>query len=91
MTLHLEVWSSLTPFQTLDSEVSLPNGYERAIKFNLAVELAPEYGTTLRPEVAQIANDSLSQIKNTNYRTPRTTSDLPINRGDGKRTYFPFR
>lgn len=43
MTLYLEVWDQLTQFTALTDTVSLPPGYERLLKYGLAIELAAEY------------------------------------------------
>lgn len=48
---------------SLSSTVALPNGWERAIIHNLAVEIAPEYGQQVSNEVAVIAIDSLSLLR----------------------------
>lgn len=48
---------------SLSSTVSLPNGWERAIVHNLAVEIAPEYGQQVPNEVAVIALDSMSLLR----------------------------
>lgn len=50
---------------SLSTTVSLPPGWERAIVYQLAVELAPEYGQAVSNEVAAIALDSMSKIRRT--------------------------
>jgi len=89
LTLYLQVRDSLTPFRTLDSLVSMPSGYERAITYNLAVDIAPEYGATPRADVMQIARESLGNIKNVNTRTPRMVGNLPIGGDMSKQGFFP--
>lgn len=42
-TLTLNVWDKLTEFATGASVVDLPPGYEKALRFNLAVAISPEY------------------------------------------------
>lgn len=61
-TLYLNVWNILQSFSGLTTAVSLPPGYARALVYNLAAELAPEYGVTLTPEAAKIARDSKMNI-----------------------------
>lgn len=51
---------------TITSTVSFPPGYIRAIKYNLAIELAPEYGKSVSPEVALGASESKGSIKRIN-------------------------
>lgn len=53
----------LTSFSTLDTVVSLPDGWERALIYNLSEELAAEYGVEVSPSVARIAAKSLGSIK----------------------------
>lgn len=47
----------------LDTELSFNPGWERAIRYNLALELAPEYGVEIPRSVAIIAATSLAEIK----------------------------
>ncbi len=54
----------LTSITALDSVLSLPAGWNRALIYNLAIDLAPEYGQAVTPEIAGIAGQSLSAIKN---------------------------
>ena len=53
----------LAEFATLDTVVSLPAGWERALVYNLALELAPEYQQQPDPSIIKIAADSLGMIR----------------------------
>jgi hypothetical protein len=53
-------------FPALATEVVLPPGYTDALRYNLAVRLAPEYGRQLSPEIALLAADTLGNIKRLN-------------------------
>lgn len=48
---------------SLDVDIQYPPGWERAIIFNGAAEIAGEFGTALTEQDAQIAEESLSSIK----------------------------
>ncbi len=71
--INFQSYKPLANFATLTSTVSLPPGYIRAIRYNLAMELAPEYKTTPSPEVANIANIAMQDIKRAGYK-PTTAS-----------------
>lgn len=58
----------LTQIASLAASVSLPPGYERAMVYNLACELAPEYGRPVDPIIMQVAQESKAQLKRTNSR-----------------------
>jgi len=53
----------LTSFTTLDTVITLPPGWERALIYNLALELAPEYGVEPDPSIAAIAAKSLGLVR----------------------------
>lgn len=72
----LQVLEPLTNLSTLFDEVNLPKGYERALKMNLAVELAAEYQGTLSPITVQLAEDSKRQLKINNARVEALTFDF---------------
>lgn len=44
LELHLSVWQQLATFESLIAEVNLPINYENALKYQLAIDLAPMYG-----------------------------------------------
>lgn len=62
LTLSLLTEKPITAL-TLDGTVSLPAGWERALKYNLAMEISGEYGQQLDAVSMKIANDSLVSIK----------------------------
>lgn len=71
----------LVSFASVNDQITLPVGYDRALKYNLAVELAAEYGKQLPQEVVVIASESKSEIEALNSEVVYLTSDaLFINR-----------
>lgn len=61
-------WEVITAFSSVSATVSLPPGYARALRYNLAVELAPEYGKALDPKTLDIAAESKANIKRANIK-----------------------
>lgn len=68
LTLYFNSYRSLQSFATISDTVVLPQGYQRAIEFNYAIESAGGYGN-VSPEVARIARDSLANVKRVNARS----------------------
>lgn len=54
---------ALTQLTSLDTDISLPDGWERALIYNLALELAPEYNQKPDASIVKIAGDSLGMIR----------------------------
>ena len=52
----------------LDDTISLPEGYARALRYLLALELAPEFGRAVPPSVAAIAIEARANLKASNLR-----------------------
>lgn len=63
MPIFLLTEKPLTSFATLDTALSMPPGTERALIYNLAVELAPEYSQKPDEMVIKIAMESLGLLK----------------------------
>ena len=48
-TLVLLPWQAHSPYASWDAVLEWPNGYQRALQFNLALELGPQYGVEPSP------------------------------------------
>lgn len=63
-------------FSTVTDNVIFPPGYSRALRYNLAFEIAPEYGKELSESSASIAVKSLADIKRKNIKPVYMKSDV---------------
>lgn len=62
-------WAQLSAeIDDLTSDVWFPPGYAEAVRYNLAVRLAPEWSRDIRPDVMALASDSLAAIKRQNMQ-----------------------
>jgi hypothetical protein len=66
LTWHFISVEELTQPATLDTVLSFPPGYLRAFRYNLACELAPEFGEEPSPQVQRIAMYSKRNLKRIN-------------------------
>lgn len=62
-TLNLLCNKPLTSFSTLTDSVSLPPGFNRALKYNLAIEISSQFSVQPSASVVKIAADSLSAVR----------------------------
>lgn len=76
--LILYGWKPLTLFATINDTVSLPPGYSRALRFNLALEIAPEYGKQPDQAVITLAMDAKANIKRMNVTPNLLATDTAI-------------
>lgn len=67
-TIFLLSEKPLSGFASLDTDVSMPSGWERALIYNLALELAPEYKQQPDPSIVKIAADSLGLARKATLR-----------------------
>lgn len=71
-TMTLNLWSikQITGTLALTDTLTLPPGYQRAIDYSLAEELAAEFDVNLPPRVQQIAATARRNIKRINNEIP---------------------
>ena len=86
-TLFLNSDRVLTFPIVLATSLAFPPGYERALRYALAVNLAPEYGVVPPPAVASIAMASKADIKRANRKTVSATYDSTL-MGDQPYAYW---
>jgi hypothetical protein len=65
-SIALYTKKSFAAITDVSLDIGLPPGYEKAIRYNLAVELCPEYGMPASAEVIQGATEGKANIKQTN-------------------------
>jgi hypothetical protein len=70
---------TLAAFPDLVTPVSLAAGYARALRTNLALELAPEFGRQVDALIVQQARESLADVKRQNF--PMVEVGLPAGMG----------
>lgn len=67
-TYQAVIWSDkqLHQFDNLSEDLRFPPGYEQAIRYNLAILLAPEFGMSASEDLVQIGMRSFAQVKMNN-------------------------
>ncbi len=68
-------WKPLVEIALLTTTISLPPGYQRALRYNLALELAPEYGRQVDPLIEAHAVEAKANIKKMNSKVLLMTCD----------------
>ena len=68
-TLKTQVRTPVTAYALSDT-VSLPPGYERAMVYGLALEIAPEHGMEPPQSIVALASDAKADIKRNNIKMP---------------------
>lgn len=82
-------WGQISAFPDINADISLPPGYYRALVYNLAVELAPEFGRSVTPEIAAIATEAKGDVKITNSPDlMMTCDDALVNNGRAGWSYI---
>jgi hypothetical protein len=77
-TIYVDSLKALSdPTAITTSIVFLPE-YDEAIKYNLAVRLAPEYGKSASPEVVALALSGLQSIENRNFAAQMSSVDVDV-------------
>jgi len=84
-TLHIQSEKPFTSFPDLTTDVSLPPGWDFAIRKNLAKTLCGEYGQEVPAQVERDSNISLISIKNAALRRRSLDYDT---RGNGAQNIY---
>lgn len=66
--IDIFTWGLIDGFPDINQTVSLPPGYARALRSNLALEIAAEYGKQVPATVAAMALDAKAGIKSNNIQ-----------------------
>ena len=84
LTLHLTSLKEITEFTDLDAEIELPAEYDRALRSNLTIETAPDYGQAVSQELMLTALESKANIKRLNKanRNDVMTLDIGLRKGN---------
>ena len=72
---HFVSVQELSQPTTLTTDIAMPPGYLRAFKYNLACEIAPEFGVEPSPQIMRIAMTSKRNLKRIN--NPEDIMSLP--------------
>jgi len=62
--------TAITEFAALDTAYTFPPGYRKMLRYNLAVQLAPEYGRQVDQVIFELAKSSLAIVKAANATQP---------------------
>ena len=74
--IFIKAEKMISVYPTLVSSQYLPPGYQRLLELSLAMELAPEYGTQVKPEILANLRADLDSLIRTNIQP------LPVNKTD---------
>ena len=85
---HFISVEELTQPATLNTILSFPPGYLRAFRYNLACELAPEFGVEPSPQVQRIAMTSKRNLKRIN--NPNDIMSMPYSLIASRQRYNIF-
>ena len=81
--LALWCWDSLPTYASINDTLILPPGYAKMLRYNLALDLASEWGRDLLPAVVQNALESKAAVKRANHVTPLLSVDPAMVPGHG--------
>jgi hypothetical protein len=73
--ITISVNSQFAPLATTAASIAYPPGYGKWLRYQLAVELGPEFKVSVSDDIRQIASDTLAAIKGINRQQPVTVFD----------------
>lgn len=78
----------LASYTSVNDALSLAPGYKRALRYNLAIEMAPEYGKQPNPVVIAAAVSGIENIKRRNIKPQYLNADPGV---QSRRSNFNYR
>jgi len=83
-------WEPLDVYADLDTELNLPQGYERYLRFALAVELAAEFGKEVPTAVRANLQDAEANLRRMNQQTPTMKSSKAMDSITNKEKHWNY-
>lgn len=80
-SVHITIKEALNDFTSLNQVISLPEEYNAALLYNLAVRLRPAYQLPPEPTLLALAKDALAVIRGSNTQIPRLQLPRDLTRG----------
>jgi len=77
-TLYLDSLKPLADPTAITTSIAFPPEYDDAIKYNLAVRLAPEYVKEPSPTVSMLALNTLHNLETVNFANRMNTSKVDV-------------
>ena len=77
-TIYIDSLKALSEPALITTSVEFPSGYDEAIKYNLAVRMAPEYGKAVSNEIMSLAASGLQSLENRAFSAQMATVDLDV-------------
>lgn len=77
-TIYVDSLKALSDPTAITTSITFLPEYDEAIKYNLAVRLAPEYGKSASPEVVALALSGLQAIENRNFAAQMSSVDVDV-------------
>lgn len=85
---RIYVWQQLNQFPDLTTDLQFPPAYRKAIRYNLAVDLAPEWGMQIPQTVIATALESKGIVKSINAPLIQSFCDAALLGEGGRYNYF---
>lgn len=86
--VELRTTTALTQLAAVTDDFAMPDGYEEAVTYNLALRLAPEFGAPASADVREIAIASKAVLMSANATSPNAECDAGVLGTDARRGDF---
>lgn len=83
VTISLDTATAITAPLLSSTTLSFPPGYSRALQWDLAIEIAPQYGMELTDKQLRIAASAKAAIKRANHVPVVASFDAALGGGNG--------